>query len=609
MNKFIVRQFFYLVIVFCLASCHSQIMRSWRPHTPLSAEQYQRRASQASDANERTHNLAWATEQLIWQHRFKEAQKLLNQLPKQAAFLNHILYAQWALLNKHPRLASYHLSLSDLPPTTNVLMSNYWQARNYHWRICTASQMQDQSDELIQRSKLINWMAKRGFELEEPLLAMWHALPTQPPTLTTTHLNADTDAWLTLKQLVHTWSANNQQWLPTLIHWRETHPNHLANRLFSTTVTQMHSQLPMYARRIALLLPLHGHYAEIAKAIHNGFLAAYYQLNRSSKVQIDIRVFDTTTEDVQKAYQMATNWNADFVVGPLQPKHVQEIANLEKRPVPVLALNWPRSSGYYPGLYCFGLFPEDEVNQLADRMIKQHKRFVLAIAPKGDWGKRVIHTFQTRLQNKGGTVIDTLYFDNDPNQLTAQLKQLLHIDRSEERLQQLQALSDEDINFIARRRHDITAIFLAASIAQQERIIPLLRFFYVMHVPIYLVPQTGSLAAYHSHDLNQILLGSMPWFVEGASEVDMPLTMIHKQVKHTWKRSNVYQASFYAMGVDAYYLIWYWPRLLLLPHLGIDGATGQLYLDNQHIHRRLLWSKISKEHPIIVEPSCLESFF
>ena len=602
------KQLGYAIVAFLLVSCSSPLTSSWQNGASLTAEQYQQRAARAKDAATRANNLAWATEQFIWQRRFHQAKHLLGELPQQSAYLGEILRAQLALVDGRPKLARYHLERSAASPAMRVAWPDYWQTRYHQWRVCSEQQAYNLGGELVRRTQLLHWIAQRSFTLEHELLALWQALPERPAALATVADNSDVQAWFALKKLVRSWPLNEQQWLSQLVNWRQQYPGHLANRLFSMSTQQMAAQSVTQVRRIALLLPLHGRYAAVGKAVHNGLLAAYYQSRKQSNAQVTMRVFDTAVTDVQQAYQQAVKWGAHFVIGPLQPGHVRAIASLAQRPVPVLALNRSLDYGRKQGLYHFGLFPEDEARQLAERMVRQHKRLVIAIAPQGDWGKRVVQAFSDTLRRNGGLLVDTLYFDRDQRSLVDQIKQLLHIDQGEQRLAQLQALSGQEMKFIARRRRDIDAVFLAASVGQQQRIVPLLRFFYVNRTPIYLVSQTGGLAAYRSRDLHQVLLGGMPWLAEQPDEADVPLTAIRKQVTQTWQHMNAYHTAFYAMGVDAYYLVWYWPRLQLLPQVGIAGATGQLYLEDQQIHRRLLWSKIDQQRLVTIGPSCLESF-
>lgn len=600
------RLIFLTIVALLLTSCSPQLTYSWRGQ-PLTAEQHLSRAKQATDANVRASHLAMGIEQLIWQGRFQAAQRWLADLPAQASYLAHMIRAQSSLLAKQPARAWRYLSL--VKEEDRSMWPVYWQARYHHWRVCATQQMGDVGRNLLEYEHLLQWMAAKGYDLEDHLLGMWAALPSDRALVgQVAQDNPDVSGWLALNQVVRSWPYKADTWFEQLADWRESHPNHLANRLFALSIPNIRTQQVHVPKRMALFLPLHGSYASVGHALRNGFLAAYYQSRKQLNQRSVIRVFDTSTMDVGTAYQTAVSWGADFVVGPLQQDNVQAIADLNERPVPVLALNKARDAGQYDGLYHFGLFPEDEAAQIADRIVRQHKRFVIAIAPKGGWGERVIEVFRDALQEKGGVLMDTLYLDDDKRFLTAQLKAILRVDLAEDRLKRLQNLSDTTVKFMARRRQDIDAVLLAASADQQERIAPLLRFFYMEHLPIYLVPQSGSLAAYRSHDLDQILFSGMPWFAKQGYESDVPLDALRKRVKQVWKQSHSYQAAFYAMGIDAYYLLWYWPRLQLLPQIGIHGATGQLYLEHHQIHRRLLWSKIDKQTPVVVGPSCLESF-
>jgi outer membrane PBP1 activator LpoA protein len=78
---------------------------------------------------------------------------------------------------------------------------------------------------------------------------------------------------------------------------------------------------------------------------------------------------------------------AEFVIGPLLPGSVTELANDILVPVPVLTLNYlPDDTLAPPGLYQFALAPEDEARSVAARAIAEgHSRAVARMPSSFSW--------------------------------------------------------------------------------------------------------------------------------------------------------------------------------------------------------------------------------
>lgn len=610
-----------LLITLLCASCRSNAPHALRVQWPLTAEQYQKKAEQSSDLQTQSNHVAQATEQLIWQKRFAEAQTLLPYLSKHRPALSHLLRAQWALVQNRPRLARYHLRLPMVSsPETRAAWPKGWQERYFYWSICADHAIQDTEDALVQRIQWHQWLVLQGYPLDHNLNAIWESLPHALIDLAGIKKKypdfyETLQAWVLLKQTIQSWSAAPTQWLPNLIAWREAHPHHMGNRLFDRSLSEMQDWPVSRFQRIALLLPMHGPYARVGQAIRNGFLAAYYQSqDQSSRNTLKIHLIDTATQESDKAYQAAIDWGADFVVGPLQREQVDRLASLKDLPIPVLTLNQADHPSHRAGLYHFVQQPEDEAKQLARRALRQHHRYIIAIAPDNRWGKRVIATFQQTLEQKGGHILDTLYFDRHSNGLRQQIKDRLHIQASEARFLQLQALQAPQskeampMRFIARRRRDIDAILIAAPMKDQKRIIPLLRFFYVTRIPLYVMVPTGSLSTKNAPDLKGVLLSTMPWLMKTHPSSDIPFLAVRKQMRHVWGTLVPERAPFHAIGVDAFYLAWYWPRLLLLPKLQLHGATGDLTRDAFQFHRLLQDASIGDHGLIKRDTRCLSKF-
>ena len=84
-----------------------------------------------------------------------------------------------------------------------------------------------------------------------------------------------------------------------------------------------------------------GSFAAPARAVRDGFLAAYY--NRDNRRYTpEIRIYDSSDEVTTglKAYHQAIDDGADIIIGPLDKPLLEAVATLPEFPVKTLALNY-----------------------------------------------------------------------------------------------------------------------------------------------------------------------------------------------------------------------------------------------------------------------------
>ena len=159
---------------------------------------------------------------------------------------------------------------------------------------------------------------------------------------------------------------------------------------------------------MALLLPLSGSNATAGKAIQNGFFGAYFSAVAGLQDAQQIRVYDVNeTGGARQAYTLAVDEGAEFVVGPLLRRNVNDLARELLLPVPVLTLNFlPDDYLAPPGLFQFALAPEDEAASAARRAMADGNKRAVALVPNNEWGRRVLTSFSTELEALGGTLLD-----------------------------------------------------------------------------------------------------------------------------------------------------------------------------------------------------------
>jgi len=199
--------------------------------------------------------------------------------------------------------------------------------------------------------------------------------------------------WMELVLLTRQNARDSRRWNAELDSWRMRYPDHSAATTLLPDLLQQAGQFGARAKHIAVLLPLSGAAADSAMAIRDGIMAAYYQ---DTLEQPELRFYDTggNAQMLWSVYQNAVQEGAEFVIGPLLKDSIQQLARSDDLPVPVLALNQTSNRRSGLPLYQYGRVPEDEARQVAEKMINDGQRQVIALVTDMVWGSRVLAAFQ-----------------------------------------------------------------------------------------------------------------------------------------------------------------------------------------------------------------------
>ncbi len=312
------------------------------------------------------------------------------------------------------------------------------------------------------------------------------------------------------------------------------------------------------SQHVVLLVPLQGNLAPAGQAVKAGFMAA----NQGSNTQVD--VVDTSQyPSINSAYAVAEQKKPDIIVGPLSKADVAQLQQ-QNLSVPTIALNYTDENSALPNnLYEFALSPLDEARQIADRASQDNHHAALIIYPNGAWGKTVAGALQSEWQQQNGTVVGSTMLSGNDSDFNTQIRNLLQANGTTQ-----------------SHRQDMDVIFLVASPEQARVIEPLLKYYFVSDVPIYATSMvySGISQPALNNDLNGIKFCDMPWLLNNNSN----------QLTQTY---NGTQLRLYAFGMDAYQLTQQLNKIGTTPNAGISGATGELYLDQQRVHRQLQWAQ------------------
>jgi outer membrane PBP1 activator LpoA protein len=354
--------------------------------------------------------------------------------------------------------------------------------------------------------------------------------------------------------------------------------------------------------RLALLLPMSGRIKATSIAIRDGFIAAHYA-SPGNRKKIHFKIYDTSSGNISSVYNKAVSDGAQMIIGPLRKRNVQQLADSGDLKVPVLALNVipSRQDGSPPNnMYFFGLSPEDEARQIAERAIFVNKLRAVVFVPNTPWGGRVQRAFTERYKELGGKVVEAATYQPSASDFSKDIKKLLNLDDSKSRFYSLRRTLRTKMEFAPSRRSDAEFLFVAGFARQIRLIAPQLKFHQARDLPIYATSHvyTGVEDVRRDNDMNGIIFCDTPWNLSGKDNMHP----IKKSIAENWPGRLYGLSRLFALGADAYNVVPYLTWLKSQPYERYTGQTGMLSVDkNQRIRRTLQWAKFDKGKATILQ--------
>ena len=410
--------------------------------------------------------------------------------------------------------------------------------------------------------------------------AIWVLVGSLPVEQLQNQGTDDFAGWLSLALAVKSAGTLEQQ-QAAIDTWVAQHAAHPAARQLPAPLVKLKALASQPLTRIALLLPQDGQLAGVARALREGFMAAYYQAQQAGQKPPVIDVIDSSRlTSLDDFYRQAQAQGVQLVIGPLEKPLVKQLAARAQLPLPTLALNYSDTNQMGPPqLFQFGLAAEDEAREVSRRARADGLHSAAAMIPKGDWGDRVLNAFRQDWEANGGTLIAAERVDQ-PVQLAQQIADMLNVRNAGGGLQSSSGAQGS-------RRQDIDFIFLAATPQQAQQIKPTLNFQYAGDLPVYATSHvfsaSGDQAQYN--DMTGIRFCETPWLLDASNP-------LRQQVTRQWPQANGSMGRLYAMGVDAYTLAARLGQLKALPDSRVEGLSGNLGMGaNQRIERQLPWAQ------------------
>ena len=401
--------------------------------------------------------------------------------------------------------------------------------------------------------------------------------------------------WLSLSAMSKQFQNRPSQQLRALGNWKKLWIGHPAAENLPDSLTFLDSVVAEQPKVLGILLPQSGPLAAAGNAITKGIMAAHYDANSAT----EIRVFDSQSiTDLLAFIQKEAANGVDLFIGPLEKDKVAALAEA-RLSVPVLALNrlaLPDDARINGNLFQFGLAPEDEAIQIARRAQKDQHRRVLLIAPSDNWGDRSVEAYQSATEGLDTKTIIARY---DDDVTYAQfVRQILEVDESQARSDELRRMIGRGFEFTPRRRQDLSMIALLSNGDDARQLSPALAFYYADDLPIFATSQVNDVNAtrINNLDLNGVQFLDIPWKL-------LPRDDLGDRIVNAWPAASGSLGPLFAMGMDSYNLL---PRLKQMrefPSTRFYGTTGTLRIEQQVLRRDLTWATMEDGRVQVAELS------
>jgi hypothetical protein len=335
------------------------------------------------------------------------------------------------------------------------------------------------------------------------------------------------------------------------------------------------------APHIALLLPLKTKSPTLkryAEMVQQGFLAA-----ATVQQGLPVRVYASSDEarEIITSYRQAKLNGAIAAAGPLTRDGTGALANYAGVTIPTLALNSFDTSVDQHTLYSFGLLAEQEARQIALIASAAELRYATIISANTAVSKRLAAAFAEAWRRQGGKVTADVVFKDDFNVLTKLPVEPWPNGKKPKHPPLLSATGEKIIP--DRPLPDLIAPGNMVFLAVDHEKARLLRTYLNPNLPVYGTSQlfTGNNDKLANFDLNEIHFVDMPWLLQP----DHSAVMIYPRQSPAPEPDL---DRLYALGIDAYRLVYILLTNKIASALPLDGVTGKINLRNQQFTREAM---------------------
>jgi outer membrane PBP1 activator LpoA protein len=301
------------------------------------AYEYLRLAREASPDRARYYRLS-AVEALLEGGDVASAGRILDAdlsgaMPQPDAYRRDLARAELALLGRDPALA---LELAGNPPAEVTPALSLRAGRLRARALSRVGNHLEAARTLLGLEPLM--ATPDGAERNR--IQAWHELArVSQPALERARLPPPDvfGGWVELAIVVTGSFMDADTFATRLAAWQGRYEDHPAMQTIVPQLVQDSATQGRAPVAVALLLPLDGPFGDAARAVRDGFLAAWYADDPIGRPAVLVR--DSSGDDIWPVYRAAVEEGAELVVGPLRRQSVTALASVEAVPVPTLALN------------------------------------------------------------------------------------------------------------------------------------------------------------------------------------------------------------------------------------------------------------------------------
>jgi len=369
--------------------------------------------------------------------------------------------------------------------------------------------------------------------------------------------------------------------------WRRRYPGHPAVAILPEQDEALADLAPVNIERLAVLLPQSGANERLGDALKAGILAGL------DKQTINDTVFIDENLSTQVLTEQLSQFNPDFVIGPLLKANIDKLAQAKTLiDTPTLHLNTFDGERLSLQHYFFALNPEHEVQQALEHFLAKGYQKPMLLAPNNANGQRLVDYFNIQWQRYSETK-PQIGFYNDNKDMPNTITSLLEVDKSKQRIKTVKSLFKQEVESETRSRSDIDAIYILGDAIETRLIKPYLDVnvsTFAQRIPLYASSKSHSkqIDRTDKGDLEGLYFTELPWMLNATVKQHN----LRNQYNTLWPENADISQRLFAMAYDAVSVLSDIRQLSVMPGNKFTGLSGKLSVNTSgHIERTLDWAQ------------------
>ncbi|MEL0604286.1 penicillin-binding protein activator [Pseudoalteromonas undina] len=369
--------------------------------------------------------------------------------------------------------------------------------------------------------------------------------------------------------------------------WRRRYPGHPAVAILPEQDEALANLAPVNIERLAVLLPQSGANERLGDALKAGILAGLDKQTISDTVFIDENL------STQALNEQLSQFNPDFVIGPLLKANIDKLAQAKTLiDTPTLHLNTFDGERLSLQHYFFALNPEHEVQQALEHFLAKGYQKPMLLAPNNANGQRLVDYFNIQWQRYSETK-PQIGFYNDNKDMPNTITSLLEVDKSKQRIKIVKSLFKQEVESETRSRSDIDAIYILGDAIETRLIKPYLDVnvsTFAERIPLYASSKSHSkqIDRTDKGDLEGLYFTELPWMLNSTVKQHN----LRNQYNTLWPENADISQRLFAMAYDAVSVLSDIRQLSIMPGNKFTGLSGKLSVNTSgHIERTLDWAQ------------------